>query len=741
MSSRAPVQESPPWFDDAIPTYLSRLNPRHALVGVRAKPTPCPECKPATIYGMTPQGSQRSGVALMRPRARLVGLIGEDLISDEPVAVVELVKNSYDADASSVRVDIDSSDSGTIVVTDDGHGMDLDTVLNAWLEPGTITKQRQARSPNGRIYQGAKGIGRFASARLAQTLLLETCSGQASPLVTVLFDWGRFDDESYLDDIEILWDLSDDRPFDHGTRLTLQGLRKVWNAEDYQALHARLSRLISPLDKLHDFRIELTIPEQPELSGAVGAPELLSEPRYQLTGQLDAQGCFSGQILYGRKVTQAYKNHRIGDAAELPSCGPFDVEIRAWDRDREGLQPLTESLGLGIREIRRTLDDYSGVSIYRDGFRVYPYGQRGNDWLQLDNRSRQNPSMRLANNQLITAIRISRRDNPDLRDRSNREGMVVNPQLAALESWFKEILSLLEAERYDVRPRRTESKLGEPLFEAFDLTETVTEVKQQLGERHPVTGIVERAERQVSDGVDRVQEVFSRLLMSAGLGQMVDLVLHEIGSPIGKVNRQMAIASKTLRGSTNTELIDKLSPMFVSVSGWLEEIHVLRQRLDPQTAGKRGRATTFTVEDEIEDTFGLYSALIEARGISFTVETPSEPVKVQMARSALSQVLANLVDNSIFWLSRIETDRRIAVQLTRITNGFTISINDSGLGVAASDLLNIFEPYFSRKPNGMGLGLYYARLVMEPYGRLIYRDDCALPGACFKAIFERSVGL
>lgn len=99
---------------------------------------------------------------------------------------------------------------------------------------------------------------------------------------------------------------------------------------------------------------------------------------------------------------------------------------------------------MGIREIRRILDTYSGVSIYRDGFRVYPYGQRGTDWLNLDHRSRQLPVKRLANNQVVAVIRISRESTPGLRDRSNREGMVLNSEHATLERSFKEILSLLE---------------------------------------------------------------------------------------------------------------------------------------------------------------------------------------------------------------------------------------------------------------------------------------------------------
>ena len=122
-------------------------------------------------------GSRKSGHAIMRARARLISLIGDELISDEPVAVVELVKNAYDADARSVRVAFsgpDNLDPDTLTVADDGCGMTLETVLRAWLEPGTVLKKRQERSPGGRLYQGAKGIGRFISGTSAgKTDLIE----------------------------------------------------------------------------------------------------------------------------------------------------------------------------------------------------------------------------------------------------------------------------------------------------------------------------------------------------------------------------------------------------------------------------------------------------------------------------------------------------------------------------------------------------------------------------------------
>jgi HSP90 family molecular chaperone len=203
----------------------------------------------------------KTGTARMRPRARLVGLIGEELISDEPVALVELVKNSYDADATRVeiRFDLDRAPSA-IVVEDNGHGMALDTLLTAWFEPGTVSKHGVDHSPRGRIYQGAKGIGRFASARLAESLYLASRVRGSDAGIMALLEWGSFNETSYLDEIEIAYEVGEVRGLEAGgTRLTLEKLRKHWTAGDFEELHSRLSRLISPFEDISDFGIELAI--------------------------------------------------------------------------------------------------------------------------------------------------------------------------------------------------------------------------------------------------------------------------------------------------------------------------------------------------------------------------------------------------------------------------------------------------------------------------------------------------
>jgi len=688
----------------------------------------------------------KTGSARMRPRARLIGVIGEELISDEPVALVELVKNAYDADARRVDIEFQGAnpDKPTrILVTDDGHGMNLETILTAWFEPGTIAKRKDDRSPGGRLYQGAKGIGRFAAARLAESMLLETMPAGSREGVLVLLNWGDFNETSYLDEIEIEYEVRPLPDLLRGTRLTLETLRKQWGERDYDELHARLSRLISPFEDVKDFAIFLNIPVRPDLLGEVQPPALILKPRYLLRGHVDSDGKFSGELLVDGVKKDTFDQRKLGDKLATPFCGPFEVEIRAWDRDREGLEPIMERMQLGIHQIRQTLDNYCGVSIYRDGFRVYPYGQKGNDWLNLDIRSRLNPVKNLANNQTVAAIRISRQKNPGLRDRSTREGMILNAEHEALGDWFKEILSLLEETRYDLRPRE-KAKEGEPLFEAFDMGPTVKEVRRSLGPKHPVVGLIANTQKQIKAGVETVQEVFSRLLMSSGLGHMVDIVIHEIGSPLGKINRQLAILENELTNLLTKEGRKKISPMIVSIKGWLEQIHNLRQRLEPQTPAKRGRATVFDVREEIENTFDLYSALVLKQRIKHEIFAPRTALRPKMSRAILGQILANLIDNSIFWITREKgpgKGGRIHVRLEPLKHGFKLLVSDDGPGVRQADRTRIFEPYFTRKPNGMGLGLYIARLVIEPYGRLVYRDDGDLPGACLEALLERNVGL
>ena len=110
-----------------------------------------------------------------------------------------------------------------------------------------------------------------------------------------------------------------------------------------------------------------------------------------------------------------------------PNVEHFDIELRVWDREAEDLAELVEMYGSTLKDVRRDLDAVAGINIYRDGFRVFPYGEPRNDWLRLDLRRVQNPHLRLSNNQIMGYVLISADQNPLLRDQSNREGLIDGP--------------------------------------------------------------------------------------------------------------------------------------------------------------------------------------------------------------------------------------------------------------------------------------------------------------------------
>jgi signal transduction histidine kinase len=582
---------------------------------------------------------------------------------------------------------------------------------------------------------------------------METRSRDEEEGVTVLLEWGKFSDDSYLDEVSIDYEVRPLPDLGHGTTLTLITLhaRKHWTEEDFKSLHNRLSRLISPFQnkagaaEVSDFEIDLQIPAFPALTGKVEPHGLTKEPKYRLTGTLSDQGLFNGSVDIDGKQAKAFKDIPLGDKGEPVACGPFEVEIRTWDRDRPGLTPFMMKFDLSMTVLRSILDNYSGVSIYRDGFRVHPYGERGLDWLSLDTRSRQNPTLRLANNQIIAAIRISREANPNLIDRATREGFVHNQSYEVLQKWFIRILAQLEAERYAVRPRE-EAKPEEisTLFEPFDMSEVVKEADQQLGKKHPVAALVRKKDVDIREGVQRLQEHYSRMLMAAGLGQLVDVVIHEIGAPLGRANRALSDLETSMVKMWGGPLDEAVTERFTTLRAWLEQIYNLRERLVPKSAGRRGRASSFGVQEEIQGNLELYSSLLAKQNVKILKKWPSEPVIVHMSRSNLGQIIANLLDNSVYWLTRHHGDGKggnIEIRLTELKHGFRILFADDGPGIPPEDRNRVFDAEFSRKPHGMGLGLFIARQVIEMYGKLIYRDDGPLNGACFEATFTQRVGL
>lgn len=735
-----------------------------------------------------------AGRGALRPRARLLRTLGSDLISSDKVALIELVKNSYDADASVVLIRFRGplkAGEGSIEVWDDGHGMDAATLQTSWLDIATDTKRRKPHSDSGRRVLGEKGIGRLAAARLGEEMLLTTRKQNAAE-VKLLIDWTDFDrEDAYLDEIEVAWEVGEPDVFsaegaayaafseldgdgwhqERGTVLQIDRLSREWTRNDLLELRTALTRLIRPRPQGSgvgsatsestepDFQIVLELAEVgdslEDLAGAIEPPADLRTPHYRLSGSIDANG--SATLHYEQQDPPETQDIGVMQLWDLesrpPQAGPFDFEISVWDRDKTALQRSLQAANpentapsaSDLKGFRDTMDEVAGVSIYRDGFRVLPFGESGDDWLGLDLRRVQSPTLRLSNNQIIGHVFIGADTNESLKDQSNREGILAGAGYADLQYLVRAALNQLERRRYGARhPKKEQPERKGGLFERFDLGEISAALKQSYPGDKRLHGLIDEKNRDIQEGVTQVQNVLSRYSRLATLGALIDRVLHD-GRTV--VTRLKNIARFGTRDLNKTSLNDseKVGIALGSMTDTAEQAELLSwlfKQIEPFGGRKRGRPKQVSVSEVIDRAISILQQEADDRSVQLVGDGADITVKLDEAE--LLTVLVNLIQNAIYWTATQPQgiERKVVTGARTNEDGsLTLVVSDSGPGVPSESRDHIFDPYFSSKPDGVGLGLsIVGNLVEDIYaGELTLVDEGALDGATFEATFRRRV--
>ena len=688
----------------------------------------------------------RKGTSRLRPRAHIIRMLGDELISSDTVAVTELVKNSYDADATRVCIrfsgDI-SNGEGSIEVIDDGTGMSLDTVTSTWLEPASSTKRQQRKSPRGRRVLGEKGVGRFAAARLSNRVEMITREDGADNEIVVSFEWDAFNRSGYLDEIECVWEERRTKRLasGSGTVLQLLGINNKWNEQNLEELRDSLSRIISPFETIKDFTIVLDLPlEFRNISGPVRPSELLTSPHYSIKGDIFNDGSYELEYR-GPDIDGDTIKGKSRRAREFQS-GPFQIELRVWDRDVAGIRILSETFNLRGPEVRRQLDRQTGIYVYRDGFRVLPYGEPNNDWLRLDLRRVQNPTMRVSNNQVVGCLLISADNNPGLRDQTNREGIVTSQAFDDLKEMTIAALAQLEQRRYRDRRRdgpRISRRRG--LFSDFDLSAVRDAIKEKYPEDKTILQVVDRQERELSQRTDAVQEVLARYRRLATLGELVDIFLHDGKTPLNQINSEAEIAIRGLERSNYPEsFVTSVTKRLKFILRRGNIMAELFRKIEPFGGRRQGKPSPVALESVIKSAFDLHEGKIKELGV--VCDLPDTETVVTVDPVEMQQVIFNFLDNSLFWLEQQEDNdqRHVRVDMARNESGeIEIVYCDNGPGIPEEFREQIFNPYFSLKPEGIGLGLSIAGEIVAEYDGDLELMDGPLPGACFRVTLRRRI--
>jgi hypothetical protein len=420
-----------------------------------------------------------------------------------------------------------------------------------------------------------------------------------------------------------------------------------------------------------------------------------------------------------------------------------------WDREADAIRSIAGEQGLGVRDFRRELDEFSGVSIYRDGFRVFPYGERGDDWLGLDLRRVNQPTRRISNNQIAGYVSISHEGNPGLRDQTNREGLMHSRAYEDLRDLLVGALQLIEDRRWrkrkatrDERKDGGKEDRGDP-FDTFNLEDLRNTVRDRTGGDPDLDGAFEEKQKEVEAGVDEVRTLLGSYQRLASLGRLVDAILHDGRAPLAAIDSDAFLGLRKIeKANRSADIVTSFAEeKFRGIRKHSTVLDSLFRRIAPFAGRKRGRRRKVKLENLVAETFELEQSKIEEMGVR--VNLPRTETEASVEESDIRIILYNLVDNALHWLKDVpEGEREITVRVERKDReGVEILFSDSGPGVKEEDRDQIFEPYFSRKLNGWGIGLSHAGALVSEYysGSFQLVDNGPLPGATFRIVLKGSV--
>lgn len=707
----------------------------------------------------------------IRPYARLLTMLGDQLIKNEQIAVLELIKNAYDADAEWVLLSFENFNSdgscradSKIVIEDNGEGMTKDIIEKAWMSPATPNKfsnDGKVRLTNKkRIVQGEKGIGRYAMLKLGHKIKMTTRPINTSEEYSILLDFSSYGEDyvrsdedgknMYLDELAFELNVSSPKDFiersvfvgnhkfsgpnnSHGTRLEITELQGKWNnakitsvAKGFIQFGDFFNEIIKENDT-NDFRIGVYVNNEPMLLKSSNETTLAnlidSESVFQIKdGHYDSKNgvfkycqngvekvldCNSSEIRGLKVFKNAFFDKETKLYREISNFGDFDFDFYIFDFNAK----LPSKYAL-VDEAKKIIKQHR-VYLLRDGVRVMPYGDPTDDWLQVDmGRGTISAGAFFSNDQLVGRIQISKENNPHLKDKTNREGLIeednYTSDFIAVISSFLSYLRVVDYKRYldDNKQKQTIDKANKQ-----QVNNEFKKIKDYFKNDKQATKLIAQLEKEYNTEYRYLDERANRTEALAAVGLSVETASHDMMMLMNKgLDQLQALVSDSMYGSIETsKLFDELQKIFGIFS------FVKSQMKDMQllfTSSKQ-RRRQLRINDYVDKVLAIYKRTLRENSISCKVNKIGPPLVAKCTDADILQVLINLLDNSVYWLI---ADKRFdrQIEITLDGNRCAMIFSDNGPGIKNEDIPYIFEAFYSGKgEEGRGLGLYISRKLME----------------------------
>lgn len=677
-----------------------------------------------------------------KSRARLMPQIGDQLIKNESIALLELVKNAYDADAPDVWVemwDIDKTDKGKIIVKDNGDGMDLSIVENSWMEIGTDNKKNllddyilnDKKSALGRLPMGEKGIGRFGVHKLGSKITLITRM-QGRKEVVVKIDWTSFDKFDYLEQVPITVIEREPEYFtgqQKGTYIEITELKNVWTRGKLRDVYRSIMSLQSPFESIQSFNVVFETNHKEWLEGLLTVDRIKNDALF-----------FADVSIEGNEITELkyeFKPWKVLNKLEEKQVVRTHIEM--CREERENKKKILKKIDLGLFDIgkvrmklmifdldntilsygvsdKKGLKEYlknnGGIAVYRDNIRIYEYGDSGNDWLQLESKRINAPGTTLSSKITIGAIYLNRQDSGSLIEKTNREGFVENEAFEefryAIVNAIEKIQTLRNIDKDLLKKYYGPSGKAEPVLSSIEdlkivIDKNIDDIK--------LKNLINKSLKNIEIDYKNITDVYIR---SASAGLSLSVVIHEIEKIIAELK-------SAIKDEESTEHVKNLVQDLSRVTdGYASVIKSKKQSL-------------VNVSDLIDDAlFNVkYRLKVHEIEVVSSYRDKDRQEIIKCASNLVIGTIMNLVDNSIYWLEYSHiVNKKMYFDVSLDYEGFiTIIVADNGYGFTLPTD-QVVKPFVTDRVGGMGLGLHLADEIMKSSeGRLVFPDkgDVYLP--------------
>lgn len=687
---------------------------------------------------------------------RVFAALGADLVTNDIVAVIELVKNAYDAFATrvDVRFGFHPERGQYLEIQDDGHGMDRETIENVWcvvatpyrLEHSMVEKGKRSRRTSG-----AKGLGRLSAARLGKRLDLVTRS-KGQPCWQLVVDWDELTSQARFDGCGVeIREISGDEALENtGVRIRIYGLKSEWNEDAFSDLEENLGRLLSPFSRDDDFQIFLTSPVEADSEPIrVDVPEFLSKPKYAIRGHADKNGRVHSKYTFSplanRKPREAslsltwteIRNASPNETrlnAKTPGCGAFEFEIRAWDIGSEDTQEIADQFEVDKNSVREAIRVNKGISVYRDGILVLPKSEDTRDWLGLDLRRISKTGFRLSTSQIVGYVSITADGNPAVDDTSDREGLVNNSEVMAFREILLAVIGQLAQERYRDRMAPAEKVEMVSLFGELSGEEVVSEIEGMAREKKSASDtlpLIRRFSEKLESVRSSIEKRFIYYSRLATIGTIAQMLVHEIRNRTTIFSSAVRYLTKHIGDSTDERTASKIQ----QAENAIQTLERLADTFSPLASrGFQRRKRDCIVEERIRQCLAMVEK--DLSDLQMRAESPEKgKTRVAVDPGELDAILLNLLTNALFWVARKEKNRVLKIEVNRLKGKHRVEVivHDSGPGVHPDDVEKIFLPGVTKKPGGIGMGLTVASELLSEYdGKMALTQPGDFGGATFR---------